>query len=369
MRLSVTPFALRLRRPLVTAAGTWSRRPGALLRLEDGEGGVGIGEVAPHPSLPESDFPDWLASRIEETSLLGSRWQEEAGAGASGPSLFPTEGRGALPPSPWRAGLETALADLTARRRGIPLGRVWGSPQRSVVRMNGLLDELDPERAGEAAVALVSAGFRCLKLKASEPARDATRLERIRARVGAEVRLRLDANGAWTVPEAIERLRCLAAFGLDYVEEPVSGVAALAEVRRQSPVSVAADESAPDVETVDALIAAQALDVLILKPSLVGPSEALAMAQRAREAGVRVVVTSVLESSVGLTMALQVAGLIPGPEEFCGLATAGLLAQDLVDPEFPVSPSLPLPVGPGLGAEVSPVLLQQVRTGETIVID
>jgi L-alanine-DL-glutamate epimerase-like enolase superfamily enzyme len=233
--------------------------------------------------------------------------------------------------------------------------------------VNGLVVGRSIEAVTRAAVAEVAAGFGCLKLKAAPDESRAALVERVgavRDAVGPAVRLRLDANGGWTVEDAIDRLRAIAGLDLEYVEQPVPaglGPTALARVRRGSTVPVAADESVADLEAARRLLDADAVDVLVVKPSRVGgPLAAARLARAAADRGVGTVISTLFETGVGIAAALQVALVVPDPARAHGLATADLLVDDLVTDLPSVRQGrLAAPAGPGLGVVLDEAALRR----------
>jgi L-alanine-DL-glutamate epimerase-like enolase superfamily enzyme len=155
------------------------------------------------------------------------------------------------------------------------------------------------------------------------------------------VAIRLDANGAWSAEQAIAALRQLEPFGIELCEEPVSGAEACAEVARASSVPVSLDESALD--GLDRRIC----DAVCLKVTRCGGITGLVdAARRARKAGYRVYLASMLDGPLGIAAALHAAAVIR-PDYACGLATLGLF--DRPDPLPPVDGRVAVPDGPGLG--------------------
>ncbi|WP_307845005.1 o-succinylbenzoate synthase [Actinotalea solisilvae] len=232
----------------------------------------------------------------------------------------------------WRAAVEAA-------------DHGWPAPVRDAVPVNVTVPAVGPDLAR--AIVERSAGCRTAKVKVAEPgdtaADEAARLEAVRDALGPGGRIRVDANGAWDVPTAVERLRLLdrAAGGLEYVEQPCASVEDLARVRRATEVPVAADESIRRAEDPLAVVRAEAADVVVLKVQPLGGVRAcLELAERV---GLPVVVSSALESSVGLAAGLALAAALPDLPYACGLATAQLLAADVVpDPLLPVDGAMPV---------------------------
>ena len=207
----------------------------------------------------------------------------------------------------------------------------WPAPVRDRVPVNVTVPAVSPERA--AAVVAASAGCRTAKVKVAEPGQpesaDVERVAAVRDALGPGGRIRIDVNGLWDVDTAVRRTRELdrAAGGLEYVEQPCATVEELAAVRRRVDVPIAADESirrASDPLRVARLAAA---DIAVLK---VQPLGGVAACLRiAEQIGLPVVVSSALESSVGLAAGLALAGALPELPYACGLATLALLDGDV----------------------------------------
>lgn len=199
----------------------------------------------------------------------------------------------------------------------------WPARVRDSVPVNALVgaESLDPSSW---------AGFTALKLKVGRRAPDADveRVARVRDLAGPQVRLRVDANGAWDVETAVAMLERLARYDIELAEQPVARMGDLATVRRRVSVRIAADECVRTVEDAVRLRALDAADALVLKVQPVGGVRAgLTLAE---EAGVPAVVTSMLETSVGLAAGLALACALPELPFACGLATSSELPGDVV---------------------------------------
>jgi O-succinylbenzoate synthase len=188
--------------------------------------------------------------------------------------------------------------------------------------------------AGEVAAVLAAfPGCTTAKVKVAEAggdeAGDLARLEAVRDYLGALGRVRIDVNGGWDVTQARARIPRYdhAAGGLEYVEQPCPGVDDLAELRRHVDIPIAADESVRLAD--DPAAAKEAADVLVLKVAPLGGVRAcLALAEQVDRP---VVVSSALESSVGLAAGVALAAALPELPYACGLGTAALLADDVTD--------------------------------------
>lgn len=399
----VSEFQLPLRRPLRTSYGAITHRRGVLLRLADNNGQVGWGQSMPLPHQPA----EVLSAELEH-------W-------AAQPGLPQTWSN--LPYS--KTAFSLALADLNAKQAGLPLYR-WLLSQDSLpnssqtaanplaptvlLPLNALISADSCRAVAEAGSLAVQAGYRAVKLKVGSAAwsDDLKRIASLRQAIGNQARLRLDANGAWDVSTAQANLNQLAAWDIDYIEEPTSGLAALAELAAVSPVAIAVDESIRDRSDLNrALAIFQKADLaaLIIKPTVLGDLVGLwrDLQAAAAELRLRLVISSALDSSLGIAAAGHVAAALAQlkPLEPCGLDTARLLAADLCDatklgdPDSPNGPDSPndsdspngsnrlndsdgpndpdsplpvvagqlaLPPGPGLGLEPSTEALKHLTT-------
>jgi o-succinylbenzoate synthase len=183
---------------------------------------------------------------------------------------------------------------------------------------------------------------RTVKVKVGEPgqtlAEDVARVAETRAHLGPDGRIRVDANGRWNVDEAEHAIHALAGFDLEYVEQPCASVDELAQLRRRVKymgIPIAADESVRKAADPLEVARSGAVDILVVKAQpLGGIQSALRIV---REAGLPAVVSSAMETSVGISMGLCLAASIESLEFDCGLATAALLVSDITqEPLRPV---------------------------------
>ncbi len=370
LRAELHPFRLALKAPLVTGGVSIRYRAGFLVALS-ADGVTGWGEASPLPGWSRTSLLETEAALQSVTDGLA-----RGGEAALGTLLA------AMRDTPHaRAGVVGAWADLQARRAGLrlaehlvsdptlaaaevavnapiaaPSARTTAVGRVPVeVAVNALVAAPAPSEVEQAAHDAVEAGFGTVKLKvgASAPAVDVERVRAARAAMGAEAELRLDANGAWDEPTALDVLSRVRGCEVAYCEEPVAGIAAIAAVGERSPIPVAVDESirseADAVRALDAGVRA-----LIVKPqALGGPDVALSIADRAHRAGASVTVTSFLDSAVGVAHALHVAAAVDATASQSGrahgLATAELLAVDVAEAPPVVEGSMALGAATGLG--------------------
>jgi O-succinylbenzoate synthase len=232
---------------------------------------------------------------------------------------------------------------LAAAREAAEEG--WPEPVRDRVPVNCIVPAVGPERAQEIVRA---SGCATAKVKVADGPgslpQDLERVAAVRDALGPGGAVRVDANAAWTVDEAVGAIIGLerAAGGLQYVEQPCSSVDELAAVRRRVDVPIAADESIRRAEDPLRVAVAGAADVAVLKVApLGGVRRALAVAEAC---GLPCVVSSALETSVGMAAELALAGALPRLDMACGLGTGALLTADVVaEPIRPENGWLPVP--------------------------
>lgn len=213
-------------------------------------------------------------------------------------------------------------------------------PVRTSIPVNVTVPAVNGETAFD--VVQQSNGCTTAKVKVAEKGQtlnhEVARLEAVRAALGPAGKIRIDANGAWDVDTALSRLSILdkAAGGLEYVEQPCHDVEDLARVRRRSNVLIAADESIRRAEDPMRVAQLEAADVMVVKVApLGGVRSALKLVERI---GLPVVVSSALDSSVGLSAGLALAASLPELPFACGLATSQLFTKDVVpNPLLPIN--------------------------------
>jgi O-succinylbenzoate synthase len=208
----------------------------------------------------------------------------------------------------------------------------WPEPVRDRIPINCTVPAVGPERVHDI---VARSGCRTAKVKVADHpeslAEDLARVEAVRDALGPDGAIRVDANGVWDIDTAVSHIRQLdkAASGLEYVEQPCRTIEDLAAVRRQVNVRIAADESIRRAEDPLRVAVAGAADVAVIKCTpLGGVRRSL---QVAEAAGLPSVVSSALETSVGLAAQLALAGALPELDFACGLGTLSLLDGDVVD--------------------------------------
>jgi o-succinylbenzoate synthase len=218
----------------------------------------------------------------------------------------------------------------------------WPGPVRDQVGVNVTVPAVGPDRAREIVAA---SGCRTAKVKVAERGQgedeDIARVAAVREALGPAGRIRVDANGGWQVDQAARMIDALAAFGLEYAEQPCATLDELARLRRLVSVPLAADESIRRADDPLKVRAAGAADIVVLKAQPLGGVRAsLAVAAAC---GLPVVVSSAVETSVGLAAGVALAAALPELPYDCGLATMSLLTADVTaDPLAELDGMLPV---------------------------
>jgi L-Ala-D/L-Glu epimerase len=341
MRMRVTRRTLRLTRALESSYGAVREREIFTVALSDDEGLVGYGEAAPLEPY-DGVSPQRVSSALD--SYRPVLMQSE---GATGMQLIDACRRVCDEPVALAA-VDLALWDRAGRRAERPVAALLTDAPAAQVAVNATLSATDRAGAAAQAAAAAAQGYECIKVKVGL-GDDPGRLAAVRAAAGPEVALRVDANGAWDVEQAVRAIDALAPVGLELVEEPTHGLAAVREVRERVAARVAIDETAAEHGALGAGVA----DAVCLKISRCGGiGGLLAAAALVRASGAEVYLASTLDGPLGIAAALHAAAALAsrGPLPACGLATLGLF-EDLDDPLPVRAGRIALPTGGGLGVE------------------
>jgi L-alanine-DL-glutamate epimerase-like enolase superfamily enzyme len=285
------------------------------LGLRDADGALGFGEAAPLQTYDGVGIQDVCAAVEDCREVL-----EGADGRDHAELLAACAERAVLPQA--LAAIDLALWDLAGRRAGAPVWRLLGAAEPRPVEVNAAIAAADRAGAAAEAAAAARAGFGCLKVKVGI-GDDAGRLAAVRAAGGPDVAVRVDANGAWTVDEALASLRMLEPAGLECCEEPVHGLDEIRAVAEAAGVPVALDESAVLPGALDRRVCAA---VCLKVSSCGGIGGLLEAARRARAVGYEVYLASTFDGPLGVAAALHAACVV-APDRFSGLATLGLFER------------------------------------------
>lgn len=356
--LEVTAIGLPFRRPYVTAAGRLDRREMLIIRLGSGTEAAGWGDAVPM-SLRGGPGTEAVREDLERAgaALAGLELDPDparAAADVLGRCIASGAGRQAT------SAVDIALLDLLGKRDGLPAWSLLGGTSAAPVACNATIGADSPPEAATAAAAAARDGFGTIKVKAGDDV-DVERVRAIRAAAGPAMKIRIDANGAWPLERARDRLGEMEAAGLELAEQPCATAEELAELRAAVSVPIVADESVNDLAEAEAALASGAVDAATLKLAKVGgPRAALRIAD-----SVPAYLSSALDSVIGIAAAAHVAaamrhdGFAAGLAH--GLATSPLFADNVADDGPFTGPEIELGPAPGLGVEVDRDALERLR--------
>ena len=252
-----------------------------------------------------------------------------------------------------KAAIDIALYDIMGKTAEKPLFKLLGG-FREAVLTDLTLSIKKPEEMAEDAVRAVGKGFKALKVKVGvNPEEDFERVREIREAVGADIAIRIDANQGWTVNQAIEVLKRLECFDIEFAEQPVTAddIKGLAEIRKNSSILVMADESVHSPEDALNLIRQDAVDLINIKLMKSGGiHKARRIAAVAEAAKVPCMIGCMGESTIGITAGVQLAAAIKNIE-YADLDSDILIRDKLVlegGAKLEASRRIP-PEKPGLG--------------------
>ena len=352
LRLTWRGYRIPFRRTFVTSGGSQAVREGVIVTLE-GEGGLhGLGEIAPLRQATMRNVAHLLT--LLQRRIEGIDVDDIPRAARRLDALKDIS-------AAIRCGLDIAACDLLAKEAGVPVSDLLGGCRRRRVPVNATISADSPPLAAQAARRAVENGFRCVKLKVGMMGSIAAEFElvgAVRDAIGADTLLRLDANQAWDIDAAIDYIRKLECYNLEFVEQPVAAgdIAGLAAVRCAVSTAIAADESVTGLGPAKKIIGHDAADLLVIKPMIVGGLRpAIEIIHLALSHEVEPVITTTIDSGVGIAAALHLAASFEGTRA-CGLATAELLECDLTAGTPQVhGGEMVCPDTPGLGVEIDEV--------------
>ena len=319
MAIDIEPFSLPLSRPLRTATGEIETRSGFVIRTEI-DGVPGVGEATPLPGWTETLKQCERALSFVEDPL----------------SALESDQLAAVPAA--RHGLSLAVLDARARDEGRPLYRYLGCDKRvDSVPVNATVGDCSAAETVSSVESAVESGYSAVKIKVGKrrPATDVERIKAVRGRC-PDVELRVDVNGGWNFEVAEEIIPELAALDVTIVEQPLPPSELRGHARlRDRGVEIGIDEGLIEHGS-NAVLDAEAADVLMCKPMALGGIDIVKAVERAaRMLGTGIIVTTTVDGAIARAAASHLAASIPERRP-CGLATGELLERDIVDGICPV---------------------------------
>ncbi len=310
-----------------------TKRTGIIIRLKDLDQNTGFGEIAPLPGLHTENL-ETVLDLLDEIDIHVAGTSISEDIAASGTNLSEILKIKSFPPSV-RFGVSMAVLDLLANSKKLPLNKLYQMPYHKNVFINGLLTG-PPDEIIKTTKELLSLGYTTLKIKVGKRpvADDISTINKVREIAGEKIRIRLDANRAWTMNEALSFAGKISNIHVEYIEEPLNNPDELPEFSEQSGLPVALDESlsrfcSPDGPLPDWV------NAVILKPSVIGDFNIiLQIIQQAKKQNIVPVISSAFESGLTLKMLALLSSVFIAEGTAVGLDTYKWLSQDLLTKPF-----------------------------------
>jgi o-succinylbenzoate synthase len=362
--LDLVPYALPFERPYTTARGTIEQREMLLVRLHTDEGLEGLGEAVALSLRGGADLDAIVrgirkvARRFRRADLSDFSGEEPFMAAVD---TFIHVAAGRRLPAPAKAALEMAIFDLAGKASGRPVHSLLNAEEAQPVSCNATLVAGTPDEVAADAQRWAARGFSTFKLKLGT-GDDVAQVRAVREIVGADARIRVDANGAWGTEEAAGILRLLEPLDIELVEQPVSDDRDMAQLTRDSTLKIAADESVNTSKDARRAAENKVCDLATVKLAKVGGiGEANGIAGQ-----LPIYLSSALDGPVGIAAAAHAAQALsfegPAAGLAHGLATQLLFSSSIAATECDVRDGeLNLPGGAGLGIEIDPEALEAHR--------
>ncbi|MFL5871631.1 MAG: mandelate racemase/muconate lactonizing enzyme family protein [Solirubrobacterales bacterium] len=362
--VELTAFALPFERPYATAAGELDGREMYLLRLQTDAGIEGLGEAVPLSLRGGPDLRAVFRGLLKGTRRL--RRADLSDFAGDEPFLaavdaFVHTAAGRRLPGASKAAIEMAILDLAGKASSRPVHALLGIERPEPVRCNATLVAGSPDEVAADAERWAVEGFESFKLKLGT-GDDVAQVRAVREAVGPGARIRVDANGAWSVEEALGILRMIEPLDVELVEQPVADRRGMAAVRRGTAIPVAADEtvsSGKEARQAASDGEADLAAVKLAKVGGIGESNGIA-------AHLPIYLSSALDGPLGIAAAAHAAQALefsgPAVGLAHGLATQRLFGRTTATTQCELrGADLVLPPGPGLGVELDESALESLR--------
>ena len=333
-RLSWEKLVLKLHNPFRVSYGASETRDAFWLRLAE-DAGWGEGTIPPYYGVADDD----IVSFWQQASHRRDPFPEAPAAIAAWV--------GQHGPAPARAGLDLALHDRLGRLHGEPLYKLLDLPEPQVLPTSFTIGIDAPEAMAKMASEIPD--YPVIKIKLGSDEQDVARVAAIRA-ARPDVRLRVDANAAWSAEEAVAKVHALLPYDLELVEQPVArnDIEGMGFVQAHCHVPVIADESVQTLADVEALAAAGVQGVNLKLMKLGGLAPTMRVVRRARALGLRIMLGCMVETSLGTTAMAHLAGVA----EWLDLDAPLLVANDpFSGVHYDARAGVHLPTAPGIGVK------------------
>lgn len=346
--LNAHKYQLPFKKPFRSAGKEFEFREGIILVFSDGNVQA-YGEVAPLPGFSEES----LEQVTEVLKMNADHLDESISSGDGFQTLKVLDQIHNFPSLSF--GLDTLFHDLEAKRKGVSLGNHLFPDFPDSVKANATLPLDETAKTIVNAKSLTEEGFNTLKIKVGENFNAELKLLQDLRNQFPHVKIRIDANQAWTKEEAIQNLKALESLSIEYCEQPVSkeNISELADVTKESSILIAADESVRNKKQAQKLSEKKAANLFVLKPMLFGSFDNIFVTKRTSDThNIESIFTTALESVVGRAAIATLAAGLGKKFRAQGLATGTLLTKDVSNSDWLNKPEIRFPDKPGLGIEL-----------------
>ena len=320
-------LSISLKEPFTTSLGTEYSAENVLVKIITAEGIIGFGECSPYmPINGESQDTCFIVGQYFAKALKRKDpLQIEDCIQLMDKIIY---GNSSI-----KSAFDIALYDIASQHAGMPLYQFIGGENNKTIITDYTVSVGDIDKMAADAVKIKELGYPAIKVKLGKNGKtDVERMKAIRAAVGNEIPLRIDANQGWTVEEAIETLNALAPLNIQHCEEPIArwNFMQLSRVKKESPIPIMADECCGDDHDAERLIQLGACDYMNIKLGKSGGIfKALKMARMAEAANIHLQVGAMLESRLAMTAFAHYALCSPNIEHF-DFDTALMFSEDPV---------------------------------------
>ena len=328
-------YSLPLNAPILVKNHRLSSRQGLILKFTDTVNNTGFGEIAPLPGFSRESLEEVQREVQQVSNFFNDLEIDDSLLEAHSAFQQRLKNAGLFPAT--RFGIEMGILNLLAIYRKCYLPQLFSLQTTSEVLVNALIN-YDTRDLNKAVKQLLSEGYRTIKLKVGRGKleEDVRRVQQLRDVAGEGVVLRLDANQAWSLADAVRFGQAVRDLDIEYIEEPLQDLTDLSSFYSECGIPVALDESLLMVDP-DHFNWNFAVKAVILKPMFLGGiSRILQMLQHADSAGIYPVFSSVYESGVTLSFLVQLAAAFSPPGVAIGLDTYKWLKEDLLQIPFRV---------------------------------
>jgi len=359
-QIELYKLSIPLIEPFTTSLGTDYSADNVLVKISTDQGITGFGECSPYmPINGESQDTCFIVGQYFAKALKVKNALDIEGCIQLMDSIIYAN-------SSIKSAFDIALYDIAAQHAGVPLYKFIGGENNKTIITDYTVSVGDIDKMVQEALRIQAQGYPAIKVKLGKGGKqDVERIKAIRAAVGKEIPIRIDANQGWKVKEAIETLNALAEFDIQHCEEPIARwkFMQLRKVKKKSPIPIMADECCSDDHDAARLIELKACDYFNIKLGKSGGIfKALKMVRMAEEAGIHLQVGAMLESRLGMTAFAHFALCSPMIEHY-DFDTALMFSEDPVTGgiQYKANGVITVPETPGLGATIDEERLSRME--------